>query len=32
MFNGGLGLWLMNGFSILANINAFINSVTGPTR
>jgi len=31
MFGGGLGLWLVNGFNILANITAFMNLVMGPT-
>jgi|GEM_PF-1158483 len=31
MFNGGLGLWLINGMTILANINALLNSVLGGT-
>jgi len=32
MFQGGLGLWLVTGLAILANINTFINSVTRPVQ
>jgi len=32
MFQGGLGMWLTTGLAILANINAFINSVTRPIQ